>query len=269
MQLVKRGYEGISKKPYGLLASTNMIECAIHLGLVQDKIDALVEIAETDAAQLSADWLKSRIYLQKSRLLRDRHNFDSATEAAMRSLWHSSRAAEWDLLYARHCYRQAVARSMLDMGEIGEACLRYEEILTSSGGSHWGRVCGHIGLSRVAIAFSRPAEAVSHGALAVAEAHYMHPLAVTYAVEASYDAYSYAGEQEKATRAVRDLLFYTARCDSVRRRYKALARAANSPMAPEGAIGELASLAERLVSSCGFADVGGGYDKIAVCSADG
>jgi hypothetical protein len=255
-ELANRARDGESGKPYGLLALSNMIECAIHLGLPRDKIDAVMDLAETEAMGIGADWLKSRFYLQKSRVLRDRHDFGSASEAAVRSLWLQSRSSEWEWLYATHCYRQAMARSMLDMGEIGEAYLQYGDILASATASHWARVCGHIGLSRVELARGRPKEAAGHGRSAVSEAHHMNPLAVTYALEAAYDAYSYAGEEEKSARTVRDLLFYTARCDSARRRYKALVRANDSRLEPEGCAVEMTRLAQRLIESCGFADGG-------------
>jgi hypothetical protein len=239
---------------YALKTLSDFVECAIHLSLPRDKIDAFVSHAEAEAKTLDTNWLKSRILLQKSRVLRDRRDFGKATEAAVRSLWFASRATGEDLIYAMHCYQQALARSMLDMGDIGNAYLRYEEILTDSGKSYWAKVCGHIGLSRVSLARGRPGEAVNHSIAAIAEAHHMNPLAVTYAIEASYDAYHSAGESEMAAKSARDLLFYTARCDSVRRRYKALVRAEEISVLPDGAEDEIAKLERRLVDSCGFAD---------------
>ena len=253
-QLVNEADNSDTTRSYALLALSNFVECAIHLSLSRDKIDAFVSHAEAEAKTLDTDWLKSRILLQKSRVLRDRHDFGRASEAAVRSLWFASHAAGQNLIYAMHCYQQAVARSMLDMGDIGNAYLRYQEILTDSGTSLWAKVCGHIGLSRVLLARGQTVEAVNHSTLAIAEAHHMNPLAVTYAIEASYDAYQSAGDEEMAAKAARDLLFYTARCDSVHRRYKALIRAAEMSMLPEGADDEMARLERRLIESCGFAD---------------
>lgn len=253
-RLVNLGSEVSRRQSYALQALSDFVECAIHLAFGREAIDELVDHAEMEAKALEADWLKSRIELQKSRVFRDRHEFDRAAEFAMKSLWYATRSQGRELTYAIHCYQQAVARSMFDLGDVVQAQLRYQEILASSGASHWAKVCSRIGLSRICLSRSQSADAVGHANMAVAEAHYMNPLAITYALEISYDAYKSAQAPEMASKCADQLLFYTTRCDSARRRYKALIRATETNMGPADADAEIQKLTERLVGSCGFAE---------------
>ena len=253
-RIVNLGSEVSGRESHALQSLSNFIECAIHLAFGRETIDELINHAETEAKTLEVDWLKSRIELQKSRVFRDRHEYDRAAEFAMKSFWYATRSQGGGHNYAMHCYKQAIARSMFDLGDVAQAQLRYQEILASSGASHWGKVCSRIGLSRICISRSQPEDAVGHANMAVAEAHYMNPLAVTYALEISYDAYQSAEVPEMAAKCADQLLFYTTRCDSVRRRYKALIRAEEANMGSADADAEIQKLAKRLIGSCGFAE---------------